>query len=30
LVAHFSGMTYNNDYFQTAAANRAAPPTVSF
>ncbi len=30
LVAHFSGMTYNNDYFQTAATNRAAPPTVSF
>lgn len=30
VVAHFGGMTYNNDYFQTSAANRAAPPKVSF
>lgn len=30
VVAKFGGMAYNNDYFQTSAANRAAPPTVSF
>ncbi|HET9784296.1 MAG TPA: LemA family protein, partial [Terriglobales bacterium] len=30
VVAHFGGMTYNNDYFQTSAANRQAPPKVSF
>ncbi|MGH9519182.1 MAG: LemA family protein, partial [Terriglobales bacterium] len=30
VVARFGGMTYNNDYFQTSAANRAAPPKVSF
>lgn len=30
VVAHFGGMPYNNDYFQTSAANRAAPPVVSF
>ncbi|HEY7855585.1 MAG TPA: LemA family protein [Terriglobales bacterium] len=29
-VAHMNGMTYNNDYFQTSADNRKAPPTVSF
>ncbi|HEY8056577.1 MAG TPA: LemA family protein [Terriglobales bacterium] len=30
LVAHFGGMPYNNDYFQTSEANRQAPPKVSF
>lgn len=30
VVAHFAGMTYNNDYFQTSQANRQAPPKVSF
>jgi LemA protein len=30
VVAHFGGMTYNNDYFQTSEANRQAPPKVSF
>lgn len=30
LVAHFGGMPYNNDYFQTSQANRQAPPKVSF
>jgi len=30
VVAHFGGMSYNNDYFQTAEANRQAPPKVSF
>ncbi|MGH9482431.1 MAG: LemA family protein [Terriglobales bacterium] len=30
LVAHFGSMAYNNDYFQTSHANRAAPPKVSF
>lgn len=30
VVARFGGMAYNNDYFQTSASNRAAPPTVSF
>jgi len=30
VVASFGHMPYNNDYFQTSAANRAAPPTVSF
>lgn len=30
IVARFGGMSYNNDYFQTSAANRAAPPTVQF
>ena len=30
IVAHLSGMAYNNEYFQTSPANRAAPPTVSF
>jgi len=30
LVAHFGGMPYNNEYFQTSAVNRQAPPTVKF
>ena len=30
LVAHFGGMPYNNEYFQTSPANRQAPPKVSF
>lgn len=30
IVAHWSGMSYNDAYFQTSAANRAAPPKVSF
>jgi LemA protein len=30
LVARWGGMAPNNDYFQTSAANRAAPPTVNF
>lgn len=30
VIARFGGMAYNNDYFQTSASNRAAPPTVSF
>ena len=30
IVAHFAGMPYDNAYFRTAAANRAAPPTVKF
>jgi LemA protein len=30
VVAHFGNMPYDNDYFQTSAANRAAPPTVQF
>lgn len=30
IVAHFGGMTYNNDYFQTSEANRKAPPKVDF
>ncbi|MGH9488440.1 MAG: LemA family protein [Terriglobales bacterium] len=30
VIAHWEGMTYNNAYFHTSAANRAAPPKVSF
>jgi len=30
LVAHFGGMPYNDQYFQTSEANRQAPPKVSF
>ncbi|MGH9417734.1 MAG: LemA family protein [Terriglobales bacterium] len=30
VVAHWGGMSYNNAYFETAPANRAAPPKVSF
>ena len=30
VVAHFGGMPYNNDYFQTSEANRKAPPKVNF
>ncbi|MGH9394798.1 MAG: LemA family protein [Terriglobales bacterium] len=30
LVAHFGGMPYNDQYFQTSQSNRQAPPKVSF
>ena len=30
IVAHFAAMPYNNAYFRTNPANRAAPPTVKF
>lgn len=30
IVAHWGGMSYNNAYFETSAANRQAPPKVSF
>lgn len=30
IIAHWGGMNYNNAYFETAPANRKAPPKVSF
>ncbi|HWG37394.1 MAG TPA: LemA family protein [Terriglobales bacterium] len=30
VVAHFGGMPYNDQYFQTSETNRQAPPKVSF
>ncbi|MGH9466007.1 MAG: LemA family protein [Terriglobales bacterium] len=30
IIAHWSGMGYNSAYFETSAANRKAPPKVSF